>query len=132
MQRGLSLIELLIVVALIGMLAAIAYPSYSDQLRRAARSEVVGLLHEAALRLEQHRTRAGDYADSGQQLTPLPAGTRYYRLQARRDNDRFELLATRLPGGYMADDRCGDFLLDQAGVRGNPGGSDSLELCWGS
>lgn len=51
MQQGLSLIELLIVLAVTGILAAIAYPSYSDQLRRAARSEVVGLLHDAALRL---------------------------------------------------------------------------------
>ena len=63
MQQGLSLIELLIVVAVTGILAAIAYPSYSDQLRRAARSEVVGLLHDAALRLERHRVRTGQYAE---------------------------------------------------------------------
>lgn len=37
MQQGLSLMELLIVLAVTGILAAIAYPSYSDQLRRAAR-----------------------------------------------------------------------------------------------
>lgn len=63
MQQGMSLIELLIVVAVIGILAAIAYPSYSDPLRRAARSEVVGLLHDAALRLEHHRVRTGQYAE---------------------------------------------------------------------
>lgn len=63
MQQGLSLIELLIVLAVTGILAAIAYPSYSDQLRRAARSEVVGLLHEAALRLERHRALTGQYAE---------------------------------------------------------------------
>ncbi|MDH0729143.1 type IV pilin protein [Pseudomonas sichuanensis] len=132
MQRGLSLIELLIVVALIGMLAAIAYPSYSEQLRRAARSEVVGLLQDAALRLARHHTRAGGYADNEQLVTPLPMGNRYYRLQARRDTDSFTLLAVRLPGGLMAHDRCGDFQLDQAGVRSNPGAGDTAELCWGS
>jgi type IV pilus assembly protein PilE len=79
MQRGLSLIELLIVMALIGMLAAIAYPSYSEQLRRAARSEVVGLLQDAALRLARHHTRVGGYADNEQLVTPLPMGNRYYR-----------------------------------------------------
>ncbi|MDH0646169.1 type IV pilin protein [Pseudomonas sp. GD03858] len=132
MQRGLGLIELLIVVAVIGMLAAIAYPSYSDQLRRAARSEVVGLLQDAALRLEQHRVRAGGYADTEQLTTTLPAGNRYYRLQARRDNDGFQLLATRLPQAFMADDRCGDFRLDQSGGRDNPGSGESSDACWGS
>jgi type IV pilus assembly protein PilE len=132
MQRGLGLIELLIVVALIGMLAAIAYPSYSDQLRRAARSEAVGLLQDAALRLEQHRARAGGYADSEQLKTVLPDGSRYYQLHARRDEDAFMLLARRVAGGFMADDRCGDFRLDHAGGRDNPGGSEGVEACWGS
>jgi type IV pilus assembly protein PilE len=125
MQRGLSLIELLIVVALIGMLAAIAYPSYSDPLRRAA-LEVVGLLQDAALRLARHHTRVGGYADNDQLVTPLPAGNRYYQLQARRDADSFTLLATRLPSGMMAHDSCGDFQLDQAGVRSNPGLATAL------
>ncbi|MCO7513791.1 prepilin-type N-terminal cleavage/methylation domain-containing protein [Pseudomonas guariconensis] len=132
MQQGLSLIELLIVVAVTGILAAIAYPSYHDPLRRAARSEVVGLLHDAALRLERHHARTGQYADSDQQQTPLPAGSRYYSLQAERGDDSFRLLARRLPGALMADDGCGDYQLDQAGVRSNPGAVEPAEGCWGS
>ena len=132
MQRGLGLIELLIVVALTGMLAAIAYPSYNDQLRRAARIEVVGLLQDAALRLEQHRAHAGEYVDNDQLTTPLPAGNRYYRLQARRDSETFALLAIRLPDALMAHDRCGDFQLEHTGVRSNPGGSEAAVTCWGS
>ncbi|MFB4394458.1 MULTISPECIES: type IV pilin protein [unclassified Pseudomonas] len=131
MQQGLSLIELLIVVAVTGILACIAYPSYSDQLRRAARSEVVGLLHDAAQRLERHHARVGQYADSDQLVTALPSGNRYYNLRARRDGDGYQLLATRLPGGLMAHDRCGEYSLDQAGVRGNPGASGDAGTCWG-
>jgi type IV pilus assembly protein PilE len=129
MQQGMSLIELLIVLAVTGILAAIAYPSYSDQLRRAARSEVVGLLHDAALRLEQHRVRTGQYAEGE---PALPDGNRYYSLQAMRDSDTFSLRARRLPSGLMAQDRCGDFQLDQAGVRSNPGADAGSEQCWGS
>ncbi|HGY9626954.1 type IV pilin protein [Pseudomonas juntendi] len=133
MQRGLSLIELLIVVAVSGILAAIAYPSYSDQLRRAARSEVVGLLQDAALRLERHRARTGQYAGSDPQLPPLPAGTRYYSVQVQRDDDSFRLLARRQPDGLMADDHCGDYQLDHAGARDNPGAGAgaTAEGCWG-
>ncbi|MBF8733043.1 type IV pilin protein [Pseudomonas guariconensis] len=131
MQRGLGLIEVLIVLAVTGILAAIAYPSYSDQLRRAARSEVIGLLQDAALRLERHKARTGQYANPDPQVPPLPVGTRYYRLLAQRDDDSFVLLARRLPDGLMADDRCGDFQLDQAGVRGNPGAGMPAEDCWG-
>ncbi|XBT46402.1 type IV pilin protein [Pseudomonas viridiflava] len=120
---------LLIVLAVTGILAAIAYPSYSDQLRRAARSEVVGLLHDAALRLERHRLRTGQYAGGD---PALPDGTRYYSLQARRDSDTFTLRARRLPSGLMAQDRCGDFQLDQAGVQRNPGAVAGSEHCWGS
>ncbi|MER2298340.1 MULTISPECIES: type IV pilin protein [Pseudomonas] len=129
MQQGMTLIELLIVVAVTGILAAIAYPSYSEQLRRAARSEVVGLLHDAALRLEHHRVRTGQYAEGDPQL---PAGNRHYRLQALRDSDTFTLIARRLPSGLMAEDRCGDYQLDQAGVRSNPGAVGGSERCWGS
>lgn len=129
MQQGLSLIELLIVLAVTGILAAIAYPSYSDQLRRAARSEVVGLLHEAALRLERHRALTGQYAEGDPRL---PDGNRHYRLHAQRGSDTFTLLARRLPSGLMAVDRCGDFQLDQAGVHANPGASGDAERCWGS
>ncbi|MGE7994103.1 type IV pilin protein [Pseudomonas sp. NPDC089554] len=130
MQQGLSLIELLIVLAVTGILASIAYPSYSDQLRRAVRGEVVGLLHDAAHRLERDRARVGEYADNDQLVTLLPSGNRYYNLQARRDGDGYQLLATRLPGGLMAHDSCGDYSLDQAGVRGNPGADDDAGGCW--
>ncbi|NER61462.1 prepilin-type N-terminal cleavage/methylation domain-containing protein [Pseudomonas sp. MAFF212428] len=129
--QGLSLIELLIVVAVVGILASIAYPSYTDTVKSAARTEVAGMLLASAQQLERHRARTGEYADSDSVTTPLPPGTRHYSLHASREAERFSLVARRRVEGLMAGDRCGDFELDHRGVRGNPHG-DAGQGCWGN
>ena len=131
LQKGLSLIELLLVVAVVGILAGIAYPSYSEQVRKAARTEIAGLLFESAQLLERHYSRSGQYADSEALVTPLAPGTEHYRLQAVRHSASFILTARRIAGGLMNSDRCADFELDQAGVRRNPGAVDGGRGCWG-
>ncbi|PSS56627.1 type IV pilin protein [Pseudomonas sp. BBP2017] len=132
MQKGLSLIELLIVIAVLGILVSIAYPGYSDQVRKAARTEIVGLLFTSAQQLERHYSRAGQYSDDETLVTPLASGTAHYRLQAVRDKESFSLLARRLPEGLMMADPCGDYALDQAGVRSNPESvGNAGSGCWG-
>jgi type IV pilus assembly protein PilE len=131
-QIGLSLIEMLIVVALVGMLAGIAYPSYSEMVRKAARTEIAGILYESAQHLERHHSRTGRYLDSDAVTVPLPDGNVHYSLHARREADSYLLSATRRPGGAMAFDACGDFELDHRGVRANPGRGAAAERdCWG-
>ncbi|WP_312936065.1 type IV pilin protein [Pseudomonas sp.] len=132
MQQGLSMIELLIVLAVTGMLAAVAYPSYQESLRRAARSEIVGQLHDAAQRLERHRVLSGGYADTDQQHTSLPKGTAFYELRALREATGFTLVGTRRGHTMMTDDPCGDFELEHTGARRNPGSPDDSQACWGS
>lgn len=132
MQNGLSLIEVLIVVALVGMLAGIAYPGYSEMVRKAARTEITAILYESAQHLEQHHSRTGRYLDTDASIVPMPDGNAHYSLKARREADSFLLSAIRRPGGAMAFDVCGDFELDHRGVRGNPGGdADAGNGCWG-
>ena len=130
MQRGMSLVEVLLVLAVIGMLATLAYPIYTEQVRQAARHEAVALLLDTAQRLERHRALAGRYADTDAVRTPLPPDGRHYRLVAMREASRYQVQAVRLPGGLMAQDACGDYRLDQAGVRSNPGANGEGERCW--
>ena len=72
MQSGVSLMEVLIVVALVGMLAGIAYPSYSEMVRKAARTDIAGILYESAQHLEQHHSRTGSYLDTDASIVLLP------------------------------------------------------------
>lgn len=131
--QGMSLIELLIVVAVVGILAGIAYPNYSERIKQAARAEVAGLLFDSAQRLQRHYSRAGGYADTEQVVTALPSGTLHYQLEAVREADAFRLVAKRRTQGSMATDPCGDFALDHRGVKGNPNQAGAAGArCWGS
>jgi type IV pilus assembly protein PilE len=63
-HRGFTLIELLIVVAVIGVLAAIALPSYQEQVRKGKRAEGKAALLKAANLQERYFTANNTYADS--------------------------------------------------------------------
>jgi type IV pilus assembly protein PilE len=59
--RGFTLIEMMITVAIIGILASIAYPAYQDYVRRAARADAKAVLMETAQFMERHFTTNNAY-----------------------------------------------------------------------
>ena len=64
-MRGVTLIELMIVVVVIGILVAIAYPGYQGQIQRTRRADGKATMLETAQRLERCFTRYNSYADGG-------------------------------------------------------------------
>ena len=67
-SSGFTLVELIVVVAIVGILAAIAYPSYLDQVRKGYRAEAQALLMELAQRQQNFLIIRRRYASSLQEL----------------------------------------------------------------
>ena len=62
--RGFTLIELMIVVAIVGILAAVAYPSYQDHVRKGNRAAAQAFMMEVAQRQQQYLLNNRSYAES--------------------------------------------------------------------
>lgn len=118
-QAGFTLIELMLVVVIVGVLAAIAYPSYQEQVRQTRRAEVTAVLLENAQRLERHFTRHGSYAEGSAVLVSQSpaAGQAVFVITSTLDADTYLLSARALAGGVMAGDACVHYSLNQVGQR---------------
>lgn len=127
-NRGFTLIEMLIVIAIIGIIITIGYPSLTEYVNKGRRTEVVGTLSEQAQILERFYSKNNVYTG----ITGLSAGTSYYTITPTITDQTFLLTAVRKPGA-MATDKCGDFTLTNTGVRSMVNATAGLATkdCWG-
>lgn len=125
-NRGFTLIELMITVAVIGILAAVAYPAYLDQIRKARRAEAQAALMNISARQQQRLLDTRSYATTVDALNVTIPNTvlQTYAITLSVGTatvPTFTALAT--PSGSQASDKCGAMSINQAGTK-------SPSSCW--
>jgi len=124
-QRGVTFIELLTVLVIIGILAAIAYPTYRDQVRRSNRTEARVALEQTAGALEKCYTRYMAYDDAANCPTAnqfnggatITTQRGLYQVSAPTLNGTQFTVRADAQGAQATDTACARIEMDQTGRR---------------
>lgn len=129
-QKGFSLIELMIVVAVIGILAAVAYPAYQDYVIRSKRGDAMNALASVRIAQEKYRANNSSFAGStsninGVDYSESPDG--YWTIEML-SSGAFNFSAKATHKSPHVDDECSPFLVDRNGASYATGYASSD--CW--
>lgn len=136
-KRGFSLIEVMIVVAIVGILAGIAYPSYMNMIQKSNRSDAKVELNDVAQRLQRcytvysayNNANCGVYNELTTGNSNIISREGFYSITLTNVSaTSYELTATPQAGTPQTNDKCTALTLTNAGVRGATGGT--VDECW--
>lgn len=137
-QNGLTLVELMVVVAVMAIIATIAYPIYTNQVEKSRRADAKIALEMVAQAQERYYTLNGAYTNNLSSLqvsADIRGGTSeqgYYDISiAHPGGDTQEFIVTAdasSSGAQSGDGDCAQFTLSHLGVKGATNGGSTN--CW--
>ena len=149
-QRGFTLMELMIVVAIVGIVASIAIPSYQESVRKSRRAAARAQLLEVAQYMQRFYSQNDSFAATpGGTAVTIPgdlarvprttaSGAQSYTISfaapasgaSNPSIASFRIQAVRRAGSPVAGDKCGDFTLENTGVRNVVNATETAANCW--
>lgn len=128
-NKGFTLIELMVVIAIVAILAAIAIPSYQNQVQKTRRADAQAELLNSAQLLERCFTTENSYVGDSCPNFPRSSEDGFYEITAPTlSATEFKLVATP-QGAQSQDGGCTQLSIDQLGRKKSIGTADD---CWGS
>ena len=124
---GFTLIELLVTMLIVGILAAIVYPSYQDQVIKARRTDAKAALMVAAQSLERCYTEYNAYNNVACAVS-TSSGEGYYSIAVSGLTSTTYLLTAKTLGVQQNDKECTSLSVDQTNLRTATGSNSSV--CW--
>ena len=141
-NTGFTLIELMIVLSIVGIISALAYPAYQNQVMKTRRGEAKAALTALAQAMEESYTNTMNYSlatlgpgasDIFPAETPLDGQQKFYDLSIDQSTtDRFFIIrAQAKPNGPQSRDECPNLWINSAGQSGATDANDNdLSTCW--
>jgi type IV pilus assembly protein PilE len=133
-KNGFTLIELVVAILIVGILTAIAIPSYSAYTHSAKRSDATRTMTIDAQALERCYSQTFTYLACPPSAS-APSAQGYYTVAITTTANSFAITATPVnPGTQTSDSTCQTFTLNNAGTQGalDNSGNNTTQTCWGS
>ena len=141
-QGGFTIIEILIVIVIVGILAALVLPAYEDSIRKAQRSDARSALSELSALQERFFAQNNRYT-----VSVAPTGTGLGFGSTTSDDGNYKLTVSACSGGNISrcylmtaeatgaqsdDSDCAKYTLDSTGRKFayDSGGADNTDMCW--
>ena len=126
--KGFTLVELMIVIAIVAILVALAYPSWEESIKKARRADGIESLQSLRIKQKQWRANHVSYSTTLSDVSGATSTEGHYTIAFVGSPNATTFVAKATPTGAQSTDSCGTFAINQDGPLHS--GDYANARCW--